>query len=267
MLHHYTSINNLALILKSQKIRFNRLDNVDDLTETTYLPEHFRSYYFVSCWTKSERENISLWHMYTEMKGVKISFPDTPFHLHRLKPDKYDGITLKDEFKFPFPAPEIIINHSNGFKFLFVPYDANFNPFDVTYCDDNEQRIRNSFNVAINADNTKRYTINNDAPAIVKNSIWDFQAECRFILKLLPVSIIDQFGTKYHAEDLINSLSVEQQFFDIALNKEMLNNIIITLGPSSTEADRIIAQSLLDRYTTKGTLLTSVLAGKIKTKY
>jgi len=35
-IYHYTTINNLALILASKKIRFNRLDNVDDLEESFY---------------------------------------------------------------------------------------------------------------------------------------------------------------------------------------------------------------------------------------
>lgn len=33
-IYHYTSIETLALILDNQKIRFNRLDRVDDLEES-----------------------------------------------------------------------------------------------------------------------------------------------------------------------------------------------------------------------------------------
>ncbi len=33
LLHHYTDISTLALILKNRTIRFNRLDRVDDITE------------------------------------------------------------------------------------------------------------------------------------------------------------------------------------------------------------------------------------------
>lgn len=32
-IYHYTNIDTLALILKNRTIRFNRLDNVDDLEE------------------------------------------------------------------------------------------------------------------------------------------------------------------------------------------------------------------------------------------
>lgn len=65
MYNHYTSINTLALILKNRKLRFSRIDKVDDLTESWHLPHQFPSYYFVSCWTKDQKENIDLWNMYT----------------------------------------------------------------------------------------------------------------------------------------------------------------------------------------------------------
>lgn len=52
-LYHYTSIETLALILKT--IRFSRLDRVDDPDEYAFsgdgvTPAH---YCFVSCWTKN----------------------------------------------------------------------------------------------------------------------------------------------------------------------------------------------------------------------
>lgn len=33
MIHHYTTIDNLALILESKRIRFTRLDLLDDIQE------------------------------------------------------------------------------------------------------------------------------------------------------------------------------------------------------------------------------------------
>lgn len=75
-IYHYTSIETLALILHSKKIRFNRLDRVDDVEESCYGsgPTNARlgMYSFVSCWTKDVMENLSLWKMYTGYKGVRI---------------------------------------------------------------------------------------------------------------------------------------------------------------------------------------------------
>ncbi len=52
-IHHYTSIENLALILKNKTIRFTRLDKVDDSEEAGLSCKNIQlSYYtFVSCWT------------------------------------------------------------------------------------------------------------------------------------------------------------------------------------------------------------------------
>ena len=76
-IHHYTNIETLALILSSRKLRFNRLDRVDDIREAQkHKGIDFGKYFFVSCWTYDQNESIPQWHMYTEkMSGVRISFP------------------------------------------------------------------------------------------------------------------------------------------------------------------------------------------------
>lgn len=52
-IYHYTNIEALALILKNQTIRFNRLDKVDDIEEgkAESWGVKFCKYVFVSCWT------------------------------------------------------------------------------------------------------------------------------------------------------------------------------------------------------------------------
>ena len=64
-IYHYTTIETLALILKNKTIRFNRLDKVDDMEEAMYgsggLNIFLGQYCFVSCWTKDDKENLSLW--------------------------------------------------------------------------------------------------------------------------------------------------------------------------------------------------------------
>ena len=76
-LFHYSSINKLALILSSKRIRFNRLDFVNDPNEgSTSDFGSMAVYFFVSCWTKHKEENLALWNMYTEkMRGIRIELP------------------------------------------------------------------------------------------------------------------------------------------------------------------------------------------------
>ena len=80
---HYTTIEILALILKHHTIRFNRLDQVDDLEESIYtsgpINLNLSKYTYVSCWTKSEEENLALWKMYAGFKGIRIAMDDNMF--------------------------------------------------------------------------------------------------------------------------------------------------------------------------------------------
>lgn len=74
-IHHYTNIETLALILEDRTIRFNRLDRVDDISESKAFGKYdFGKFLFVCCWTDSNIESIPLWHMYTQkMRGVRIT--------------------------------------------------------------------------------------------------------------------------------------------------------------------------------------------------
>ncbi len=59
-IHHYTSIETLALILKHKTIRFNRLDQVDDMEESMNGSEttgtKLRQYIFFSCWIQDKKD-------------------------------------------------------------------------------------------------------------------------------------------------------------------------------------------------------------------
>lgn len=84
MIYHCTTIDTLALILNSRRIRFTRLDRVDDILECSLLKE--ARYIFISCWTQVKAENSALWHKYAKnMKGVRIGFPSNPFKKHCIK--------------------------------------------------------------------------------------------------------------------------------------------------------------------------------------
>lgn len=73
-LFHYTTIENLCLILKSRAIRYTRLDKVNDPDEslTKQFPDS-KYFVYVSSWTSEESESLPLWKMYSaDMKGVRL---------------------------------------------------------------------------------------------------------------------------------------------------------------------------------------------------
>jgi hypothetical protein len=60
-LYHYTSIPSLAMILKARKIRFSRLDLLDDLTEG--ITEDFleyRKFCYVSSWDRRRAREFTV---------------------------------------------------------------------------------------------------------------------------------------------------------------------------------------------------------------
>lgn len=74
---HYTTADTLLAILESGKIRFTRLDLVNDpyegLCKLSGLESNeFAANLFCSCWSDSAEENIALWKIYTECNGIRI---------------------------------------------------------------------------------------------------------------------------------------------------------------------------------------------------
>jgi hypothetical protein len=83
-IYHYTSIKALALILKTRRIRFSRLDTVDDPEEYQFVENNMQpaKYTFVSCWTRNELESIPQWRLYgDELHGVRIGMEERMFPL------------------------------------------------------------------------------------------------------------------------------------------------------------------------------------------
>ena len=60
-LYRYTSLESLALILKSRQIRLNPLDKMDDLQEQkTADVENLGKFVFISSWTEESDESIPM---------------------------------------------------------------------------------------------------------------------------------------------------------------------------------------------------------------
>ena len=168
-LFHYTSIENLALILKSQKIRFNTLPFVDDPYESI-TQEDFtvKKYYLISCWSDSIEENIALWSQYgNQMKGCIISLPVEMFSDHGM------GNIYNEELK---PDEKIIVLKENRKAKITT---AMKDLIEVEYLD--SPRNTRFFN-----EKDGETYIENYLPIKEKHKSWSFQREWRFILYQSP---------------------------------------------------------------------------------
>lgn len=272
-IYHYTTINNLALILASKKIRFNRLDNVDDLEESFYKSGtdankiNICQYSFVSCWTKERQENLALWNMYTGYKGVRIGLEsDEIFVKYKVNENSYcyfdNWFKIIGDIVFPLPNNLVHIE-------------------DIQYVNDVKQKIESIAKIEGN-----KITMNTSQIGIYKNSAWAFQKESRFILHGMPFNIeryakdtIDNLGKESYSnadklnfwfsffgnqgDTLFENKPCKIQFIDLPIQEETLDNIEILMGPLTAPSDRIIVEALTkDFHNCK--IVDSYFHGKIR---
>jgi len=254
-LYHYTSIESLALILKNRTILFNNLKDLDDLEEG-FAPDHenIGKYFFVSCWTYSDEDNISMWHMYSEkMHGVRLRMPVNQFD---------DKPRIHDEFNEYYKySPHDVIDTEKFFMMLFSNYTE---PATRTFYTDNEDKLRTNFFVQ----DEKGDIIHTSGKGVYKRKCWEFQKEVRYHIMVRPKETYQDFLTKsakenwkdsYYREDAVNFRKLFLKIKDDAFEQ-----MEVMLGPGVSPGQKIIIQSLIDKYNPKATITESQLTGKIR---
>jgi len=243
-LYHYTNLNSLALILSSKKIKFNRLDKVNDPTEgETEDVGNFSKYIFISCWTKNREENLALWNMYTpNMRGVRIEVAMPIFNNFSVHKYKNNLVCEND------------ILDAN--RKIFI-YGADNKPLEVKYTNDQRDlipKIRTEKGLATSK--LGKY----------KRKIWIVENEVRYLLHIVPydpdiksMSIEENF--KYHIDQGIPP-SVECYYLNI--EDKSFKNMVITLSPKMLFGDREIVEALINKYNKDVTIKESSLSGYIR---
>lgn len=73
-LFHYTTVESILFILINRVLKFNKVNNFNDLSESI-RNEYVK--FFASCFTYSKEESIPLWHIYANKEnGIRIGFPN-----------------------------------------------------------------------------------------------------------------------------------------------------------------------------------------------
>lgn len=261
-IYHYTSLENLALILKHQTIRFNRLDHMEDPCEKTFLINQldWSPYTYVSCWTENPIESIPLWHMYTKSgKGVRIC----------LESDFIDW----DKQSIAFSVPSRQRHHKSVSKDSSGAFSVTFNPTriyrplsndacyrKVKYADETEfaEYEKNIGRVSsfmdIDEEMMRKYA------GCFRKDKWAFQEESRFIIYAVPYTSTDAVVTH---QDFVNLIRLNMpnnvSYIDVPVKSDKLRKINVTLGPEADEGQGILAKALLDKYAPNAKLSFSEL--------
>lgn len=260
-IYHYTSIETLALILHNKNIRFNRLDFVDDCEESLYGsgPTSIKlgQYTFVSCWTKDSKENLSLWKMYTNNKGVRIGVDEDMFITYR----------VNERIQSFFAKPLDIMGNA-----MVSSFTNEARLYDVVYVQDLESEMKKIVEkIGETGAHFKTYEM-----GLYKREEWSFQKECRFKINVTPINT--NFINKKNTESDFNLLcafleaigpslavntSINFTYIDIPLRENILDDIEVMMGPMTTDGEKIIVEHLLAKFN-HATVVDSYFKGKIR---
>lgn len=223
-IYHYTTLETLVLIIQNKTLRFNSLKNVDDCREGLSNDlGSFADHIFVSSWTRDQKENPALWKMYSDLHtGVRIGIDSDSITYKRLETwgekDVYTVIyPIQNTYKLP--RGYYAINWLGGELLEKV--------IDVEYRDD-----RPNF---IGKYGEKRY----DNICSVKDTYWQFQKECRFVLfavKKTDLALINQNNLRELLLKGINLSSIKLNFIDLQLTDLFFKNLEITTAPLMSDA-------------------------------
>lgn len=281
LIHHCTNIESLALILKSKKIRFNRLDRMDDLEEGRVEAQGIpvAKYTYVSCWTEDEEESIPLWNMYSgKDMGVRISLPQDMFKDYSFI-DGLSGLNVSDILRVidPDNAPimlwKIPGSEYKGKNYLIIPVESDkLATFyrRIMYVDDVISLTR-ELALMVEKEEDSYYNFDLGNVGVLKNKRWSFQKESRFILRIIPTECeLTLFDASHFMEHLVNALSIglppHFETYDLTLKDNIFNELEVTLSPSIKVGQRVIVEALLNQYAPKAKIKESSLTQLVQIK-
>lgn len=269
-LYHYTTIDTLAHIMNNRSLKFNRLDQLDDLTESEPFADFNPLQYIFSCsFTYDSLESIPLWKMYANMEtGIRLEFDSTklfepcltvlkaPAHSHEqheFPPFLYTAVKsddiLNDDYMLMFWSLPEEDSLCACIKLKKIEYIDNFK--EKYKCQLNIKNIEGSTDISV--------SYNPIAFGIYKSRYWEFQKEIRCLLYATPFPKDEK-----EISDIACGLrTLKTKYILVPISKFSLDNLRITLAPKVTESSRLIVESL-----TKGLrnviIQDSDLKGKIR---
>lgn len=236
-LYHYTSIENLSLILKYKTFRFKPLNTLDDLLEGICRDGfELRKCVFVSCWTEIERESIPFWNMYTpNMSGVRIRMPKKMFT---------DRSVVIDHPRVQASVQFSILGEEEHIKrdYLILPTHNNYLQ-KVTYTEDENLLFPKILHSDVDGDTFKYGPV-----GLYKKTEWEFQKEWRYLIRVFPrkydstskeIDVFKQIG-----EGIIDKMDVPMEHIDVTISEDAFKDMVVMLGPKTTDAQRVIVESL-----------------------
>jgi len=253
MLHHYTTVNTLALILERLTLRFTRLDQFDDVTEgrsTGQFPLGARS--FASCWSAAQEESIPQWMMYGDgMKGVRVSITSDPFIWHPININWHEKFVV-DALEAPFSLEEMLAPN-----IVLIPTVDMRKTFGqrVRYVADVEMAIARLYSDPVPDEVT--FFGNGTEIAYFKHDNWEFQEEYRFVITAMPgpetqyqgdpAAYIETWKIWGSGINLMKE-NLNPTYVDIRLDPQALRSAQFLVGPLAPAGTLEAVEELVSRF-------------------
>ncbi|KAB2970349.1 DUF2971 domain-containing protein [Zoogloea sp.] len=235
-LYHYTSIEALAMILSTRKLRFTRLDLVNDPEEAISHDLNIsRELVFASCWGGDEEESLPMWKMYTPAKrGVRISLP-WDFLSH------YRCDESKDIHNYVFALNELmpIMRESGSARYT----SSVFGPYKMVYTKSDEAHKSSCIT---EVDKIKKFTVRDLGTK--KKRHWEFEQEWRFKVSGVQTDAIydpESDDSKFIEEMFDSNNHVTTRHVYAPLSEDALQKMHIMIGPSPDPSTEILVNALL----------------------
>lgn len=267
-LYHYTSIENLALILKNRTIRLNAITKMDDLQEAkTSDIQNVGQYVFISSWTDDATENIPMWKMYTPMNsGVRIKLPVNPFRrvgttVESLK--RHTGYLIDGKMPEGKLDTFLDIGELLG-KGVFAPQAWNGEILErVEYTTDMAL-----LEPAIFEQESKGISIEFGMLGKHKHTRWEFQHEWRYIMNFLPVQY-DPAQQKEYIKKIVTEIAngndtMPFDYFDLEIAESPFSQMEIITSPQMTSGNRVLLDALVEKYNPTAIIQESDLVGLVR---
>lgn len=279
IIHHYTNIAALAMILKNRSLRFTRLDAVDDPEESNFISNgvNLGPYTFVSCWTEAKEESIPMWKMYTNAEwGVRLTFIKEGLFKTYTMEERFQhnglvGTTFGAPIRMLFPLDILFNQRKFTPPILTENYDACKFYRRIRYVDNVNSFANDSVQIGRHPDGKSSVCIMTDKVGSYKHKRWAFQEEARFVLFFFPGNSLPSTNTSKFDEEqnrMINYIMCNKDLgfshYDMYLSDDAFNHLTITMSPLSEGAQWSIVEALRDKYARDAQIVESNLAGKLK---
>lgn len=249
-LYHYTSIEALAMILSTRKLRFTRLDLVNDPEEAiSHDLDISRELVFASCWGGDEEESLPMWKMYTPAKrGVRISLPWNFLSCYR-----YDE--SRDVHNYMFALTDLLpIERDSGAMRYTSAVDG---PYKMSYTK-NEDEHKSS--CITKNDEVTIFTLTELGTK--KRKHWEFEQEWRYRIMGVQSSATHSPGSddsRFIQEMFDPTNHVKTKHLFAPLCEKALQQMQIMIGPSPDPSTEVIVKALLSAHNINAEITKSTI--------